>query len=189
MCNTYAVVDVWRLEDISLDALKIVKKAPMHTVYKAEDCYLKVWKPDTRPFKNGRDQIFFDAVMEGVLDGIAPVRAVIVDGYGQCYGYATRICKALPFNLNEVKKYGLKVKKENLLCVARLFARMRAITLNKGYCFNDLAPSNLGIIDGKCRYFDLDGFWNFDQYKKRFSNWKQSLFYLADKFDEGLANK
>lgn len=178
-----ATVEIWRLEEIKINQLKCIKKAPMHTVFKGEDFYLKILIANTRPFKNGRDQVFLKAVFSGILDGVAPLRAVVVNHRGQCYGYATEVCYPVKININEIKKNGWKVNNKDAFMVVKLFSKMREITLNQGFCFNDLSPTNLGIRDGECYYFDLDGFWQLDAYKKNNKNWKRDLFYLDKKIN------
>ena len=65
----------------------------------------------------------------------------------------------------------------------QLLCRMRDCTLNTGICFNDLDPSNMGMIDGTCYYFDLDGVWRLEDFIESLEDWRKALFYLAPHFD------
>ncbi|MEX0598751.1 MAG: hypothetical protein WD512_19865 [Candidatus Paceibacterota bacterium] len=175
-------VEIWNLKEMDIDALTLIKKVPMHTVYKGDGFYAKIWISNTRPFQYGRDKYFYHIATSGYLDEVVPLKAVIINEKGQCYGYATEICETIQVDMNKIRTQGLNIVDSTSKMVAQLFSRMRKITIKDGICFNDLAPTNLGIRANKCYYFDLDGIWSLDLYKINYPNWQEALFYLGSQF-------
>jgi hypothetical protein len=183
ICLWVLPVEIISLDHLPLDTYHIIKKIPVQTVHKTDNFYVKIWNPCALQFKHDRNNDFCKAVFDGVFKDIAPLYYIILNTKGQCCGYATKICRPIHVEVADIRKEPLcKLQDNESQLVLQLFRLMRKRTLETGFCFTDLASSNLGILENQCFFIDLDGFWELSLYKKTQPDWKSALFYLDEKY-------
>jgi hypothetical protein len=179
----FDVIETWHIQNIPLNRLTVIKEIPVQAVYKAESCYIKIWNSNALQFLYNRHATFLKAVQNGVFQDIAPLIAVIMNNDNQCCGYATKICSPVAVNIAALRADPLSAHTDNdSRLVIDLFKRMRERTLKTDFCFTDLADVNLGILEERCYFIDLDGFWDLGLYKKTHDDWQSALFYLDKKY-------
>ena len=132
---------------------------------------------------NGRNAYFFHAAESGYMEGIVPLKAVVVNGEGECCGYVTEVCRPVQVNLPKLLKHGYgspDISGDERLFLDML-SRMRRATLKHGIYFNDLHYENMGILNGRCYFFDLDGIWDLETKLRRHPDQNCDI-YLSEKF-------
>ncbi|MCH9612790.1 MAG: hypothetical protein S4CHLAM102_12870 [Chlamydiia bacterium] len=174
--SIFAVIPEIDLQTLTPSEYQIVKKISLHTLYRIEDGFLKVWNPGSRNMINGRNEWFYQFVSEGALDEIAPITALVMD-HGVCCGYITAPCQSIDFDTGYFRRGEIPYQPYHQQMLD-LFRRMAQKTKKYDVLFNDLSGENFGIIDGKCYYFDLDGIWNLKDYFIAHPNSRGTLFYL-----------
>lgn len=91
-CSLFAEVDTWQLSDLDLKEFEVVKEHFLHTIYRSQENFIKIWNENTRNMIDHRNDWFYFFVRKGALDGIAPLKAVIINDKGKCCGYVTFAC-------------------------------------------------------------------------------------------------
>lgn len=169
--------------EINLTEYELVKETPFHNVYyQNEKCeYMKIWIKDSWHFQNRLNHIFLAAVEQGFFEELAPLEGVIIED-SDCIGYITKECQ--PVGDGFFRILSLDDLKNSHERVIELFRLYKKNILKTGYCFygDHLSSWNMGILENKCYFFDLDRIAILEEFKVNMHNLSWMLFVLSDEY-------
>lgn len=172
------------ISDININNWQVIKKNKEHTVYFCNHEYMKIWKKKSWHFRKKQHDIFLNAAKSGFLEGISPLKAIIMQS-DQCVGYITDACDPIcdfTFRVVNIKDLRKSSNIPNYHLVVNLFRLYKHKILSTGFCFfgDFRRSSNMGRIGDNCYFFDLDRIAILSEYQDKRPEHSAKMLFVLD---------